>query len=94
MDPFSLSTGVMGLIGVALQIVTAAHGVVDKTVAAHDEAANELKKFQEDLEDLQVRMNDIYTTLNALASNTKDRAFKKILRKYASHGSPVSVCRS
>ena len=91
MDPFSLATGVFGLVGFALQLVSSALGMIDKTVAASDEAADELKKLQGDLEDLQAKMIHIHTTLKVLASNTKDRAFKKLLRKYASHGSPVSV---
>jgi hypothetical protein len=42
MDPFSLSTGVVGLITFALQLVVGALGMVDKTVAAYDEAEDEL----------------------------------------------------
>jgi cell division protein ZapA (FtsZ GTPase activity inhibitor) len=82
MDPFSLATGVVGLVGVALTLVTGALGLIDKTVAAHVEAADELKKLQGDLEDLQARMFNNHTTLKVLASNTKDRAFNKLLRKY------------
>ena len=93
MDPFSLATGVVGLVGVALKLVTGALGLIDKTIAAHAEAADELKKIQGDLEDLQAQMIDIHTTLKVLASNTKDRAFKKLLQKYASRGSPVSAGR-
>ena len=93
MDPFSLATGVVGLVGVALQLVTRALGMIDRTVTAHDEAADELKKLQGDLEDLQAQMTDIHTTLRVLASNTKDRGFKKLLRKCAPHSSRASVRR-
>ena len=93
MDPFSVATGIIGLAATALQLVTGALGMIDKTIADHDEAADELKKLQEDLEDLQAQMSDIHTTLRVLASNTKNRTFKKMLRKYASHGSTVSVSR-
>ena len=47
MDPFSLATGVLGLVGVALKLATGALGLIDKTIAAHAEAADELKKIQE-----------------------------------------------
>ena len=47
MDPFGLATGVVGLIGVALKLVTGAFGMIDRTTAAH-EAADELKKLQGD----------------------------------------------
>ena len=93
MEPFGLATGVLGLVGVALKLVTSVLGLIDKTVAAHAEAADELKKLQGDLEDLQAQMTDIHTTLKVLAENTKDRGFKKLLRKYASRLSPVSVGR-
>ena len=93
MEPFGLATGVLGLVGVALKLVTSVLGLIDKTVAAHAEAADELKKLQGDLEDLQAQMTDIHTTLKVLAENTKDRGFKKLLRKYASHRSPVSAGR-
>ena len=93
MDPFTLATSVVGLIGFALQLVSSARGMIDQTATAHDEAAEELKKLQGDIEDLQTQMTDIHTTLKVLASNTKERGLKKLLRKYASYGSPVSVGR-
>ena len=86
MDPFSLATGIVGLVATALQLVTSALGMIDKTIADHNEVANELKNLQEDLEDLQAQMFRFHTTLKELASNTKDRGFKRMLRKYASHG--------
>ena len=93
MEPFSLATGIVGLITIALNLVTGALGMIDKTIADHDEAADELKKLQEDLEGLQSKMSHIHITLKVLASDTKNRTFKTMLRKCASHGSPVSVGR-
>ncbi len=81
MDPFSLSTGIVGLIAVALKLVVGALGMIDKTVAAYDEAADELKGLQQDLEYLQTRMIHIHGVLKVLASNTKDRGFKKLLQE-------------
>jgi hypothetical protein len=78
MDPFSLSTGI-GLVAFALKLVTGALGMIDKTVAAYDEAADELKGLQRDLEQLQTQIIRIHRTLKVLASNTKDRGFKKLL---------------
>jgi len=94
MDPFSLATSVIGVVTFALQLVDSVRGMINQTVDAHDEAADELKELQGDLEDLQTQMISIHTTLTVLASNTKDRGFKKLLREYASHGSPESVRRS
>ena len=80
-NPFKLSTGIVGLVTLALQLVGTL-GMIDKTIAAHQEAADELKNLQEDLEDLQTQMARIHETLEVLASNTKDRGFKKLLREY------------
>ena len=81
MDPLSLSTGIAGLIVVALKLVVGSLGMIDKTVTAYDEAADELKGLQQDLEQLRAQMIRIHEVLDELASNTKDRAFKKLLRK-------------
>ena len=81
MDPFSLSTGIVGLISVALKLVVSALGMIDKTVAAYDEAADELKGLQQDLEQLQTQMIHIHRVMKVLTSNTKDRAFKKLLQE-------------
>jgi len=81
MDPFSLSTGIVGLVAFALKLVTGALGMIDKTVAAYDEAADELKGLRQDLEQLQTQIIRIHGTLKVLVSNTKDRGFKKLLRE-------------
>ena len=81
MDPFSLSTGVVSLVALVLKLVVGALGMIDKTVAAYDEAADELKGLQNDLEQLQAQMVRIHGTLTVLASNTKDPGFKKLLRE-------------
>ena len=81
MDPFSLSTGVVSLVALVLKLVVGALGMIDKTVAAYDEATNELKGLQKDLEQLQTQMVRIHGTLTVLASNTKDPGLKKLLRE-------------
>jgi len=88
-DPFSLSTGIVGLVALALQLVVGTLGMIDKTIAAHQEAADELKNLQGDLGDLQTQMTRIHGTLVVLASNTKDRGFKKLLREYVRYRSLV-----
>ena len=71
----------MGLVAIALKLVVGALGLIDKTVAAHDEASDELKGLQKDLEQLQTQMIRIYGVLKVLAANTKDRGFKKLLQE-------------
>ena len=81
MDPFSLSTGIVGLIAVALKLVVGTLGMIDKTVAAYDEAADELRGLQQDLERLQTQMVRIHRILKVLAFNTKNRGLKKLLQE-------------
>ena len=81
MDPFSISTGIVGLVAVALKLVVGALGMIDKAVAAYDEATDQLRGLQQDLEKLQKQMIRIHGVLKVLASNTKNRAFKKLLQE-------------
>ena len=76
MDPLNFSTGILGVIVTTLKIV-----VGDQTLAAYNEAADELKGLQWDLEQLQTQTIRIHGVLDVLASNTKDRAFKKLLQE-------------
>ncbi len=73
----------MGLVGVALKLVVGILGMIDTTVTAYDEATAELEGLQQDLETLQTRMVRIHEVLEVLASNTKDRGFKKLITRYA-----------
>ena len=80
-DPLSVTTGIISLITVAIKLVVGAAGLVDKTVAAHREAANELQELKQVLEQLEGQMDQIHDKLQFLATNTKDHAFKELLRK-------------
>jgi uncharacterized protein Yka (UPF0111/DUF47 family) len=80
-DPLSVTTGIISLITLAIKLVAGAAGLIDKTVAAHREAANELQDLKQDLERLEGQMDQIHGTLQFLATNTKDHAFKELLRK-------------
>ena len=81
MDPFGISTGTLDLISVALKHVVGTLGLIDKTIGAYDEAADELEGLQQDLEQLQTQMIRVRGVLKVFASNTKDRAFKKLLQE-------------
>ena len=80
-DPLSVTTGIISLITLAIQLVVGAAGLIDKTVAAHREAANELQDLKQDLEQLEGQIDQIHGTVQFLAANTKDHAFKELLRK-------------
>jgi septal ring factor EnvC (AmiA/AmiB activator) len=66
-----------GLLGQSSQIFVLL--MVDKTIAAYDDAGDELKGLQQDLEGLQTQIAHIHETLQALASNIKARGFKRLL---------------
>jgi hypothetical protein len=82
-DPFSLATGVISLVAITLQAIAAASRMVDKTIAAHCAAGEELEQLRHNLETLQESMESNHGKLKSLASNTKDRAFKRLLKGYA-----------
>jgi Fungal N-terminal domain of STAND proteins len=82
MDPVTLTTGIIALITVAINLVTSATDLIDRTVTAHRDAADVLQELQGDLERLKKQINQIHGTLQILAADTKDRAFKKLLREY------------
>jgi len=81
-EPLSLTTGIITLITLAIKLVVGAAGLIDKTVTAQREAVNELRDLQQDLERLKRRMDQIHDILRLLSTNTKDRAFKKLLQEY------------
>ena len=80
-DPLSVTTGIISLITLAFNLVVGATGLIDKTISAHREAANELQELQRGLERLEKQMDRIHGTLQYMANNTKDRALKKLLQE-------------
>ena len=81
-DPLSVTTGIISLIALAIKLVVGVAGLVDKTAVAHREAADELQDLQRDLERLKMQIGQIHDKLTYLATDTKDRALKKLLQKY------------
>ena len=82
-DPFSLATGVLSLVAITLKVIAGVSNMLNKTIAAHRVADEELERLRCNLEELQERMESNYGKLEALASDTKDRGFKKVLQRYA-----------
>ena len=82
-DPFSLATGVISLVVITLQVIAGVSRQLDKTIAVHCAADEELERLRRNLEELQRRMECNYGKLEALATNTKDRGFKKLLKRCA-----------
>jgi len=80
-DPLSLTTGIISLLTLAIKLVTGAAGLIDKTIAAHREAADQLQDLEWDLGRLERQMDQIHSILQLLATNTKNRAFKKLLQE-------------
>jgi len=82
-DPFSLATGVISLVVITLNAIAGVSRMLDKTITAHRAAGEELERLRCNLEELQRRMESNHGKLEALASDTKDRGFKKVLQRYA-----------
>jgi len=82
-DPFSLATGVISLVVVTVHVIAGASRMLDKTIAAHRAADEELEQLRHNLEEPQRRMVIIHEKLEFLVSNTKDRGFKRLLQRYA-----------
>jgi len=80
-DPLSLTTGIISLLTLAIKLVAGAAGLIDKTIAAHREAADELQDLEWDLGRLERQMGQIHSALQLLVTNTKNRAFKKLLQE-------------
>ena len=90
-DPFSLTTGIISLITLAIKLVVGAVGLIDKTTAAHREAAKELQDLLRGLERLKRKMNQIHDKLQFLTADTKDRALKTLLQKYVPSNSMDAI---
>jgi hypothetical protein len=82
-DLFGLATGVISLVAITLSAIAGVSRVLDKTIAAHRAAGEELERLRCNLEALQGRMENNHGKLEFLASNTKDRGFKILLQRYA-----------
>jgi len=82
-DPFNLTMGVLSLVAITLKVIAGVCNMLNKTIAAHRVAGEELERLRCNLEELQERMESNYGKLEALASDTKDLGFKKVLQRYA-----------
>jgi len=80
---FGVASGVISLVAVTIQATAAASKMLDKTIAAHRAADEELEQLRHNLEELQRRMEINHEKLEVLVSNTKNRGFKKLLQRYA-----------
>ena len=81
-DPFSLATGVISLVVMTLQVIAGVSRMLDKTVTAHRTANEELERLRVNLGKLQRNLEGNHGKLEFMASNTKDRSFKKLLQRY------------
>ena len=78
-DPLSITTGVLGLIGVVLKVSVKAIGMVDKTTGAHDAARDALRNLRRALQNLNKGTSNMQMTLSILISDPKDKAVKELL---------------
>jgi predicted nuclease with TOPRIM domain len=82
-DSIGLAAGIISLLAVTLQVIAGVSKMLDDTIAAHRTAGEELERLRHSLEELQKRIESNRGKLASLANNTKNRTFKKLLKRYA-----------
>ena len=77
-DPLSITTNVLPLVGVLLEVSVTVIGVVDKTTGPH-EAHEALKDLRRALQNLNKETSNIQKKLHIVISDLTDKAVKKLL---------------
>ena len=78
-DPFSITTGVLALVGVVLKVSVTPIGMVDKTTGAHEAVRDALRNLRRALQNLNKGTSNMQIILRILISDHKDKAVKKLL---------------
>ena len=78
-DPLSITTSVLGLVGVVLKVSVAAIGMVDKTTGAHEAGRDAIRNLRRALQNLNKGTSNMQITLRILILDHKDKAVKKLL---------------
>jgi len=92
-DPFGLAAGIISLVVVAVQAIAAASRMLDKTIAAHRAADEELEQLRHNLEELQRRMEIDHEKLKTAASRnfSKGTLYHHLPGRLFSFGDPVTL---
>ena len=78
-DLLSITTSVLGLVGVVLKVSMKAIGMVDNTTGAHEAARDALRSLRRALQNLSKGTSNMQTVLRILMSDSRDKAVKNLL---------------
>ena len=83
-DPFSLATGVLGVVGFVLQIASGAMAKVDKTITAHNTQQRAIRDLRRELEKTIKGATHMQTVLSIMLGDPKDKTVKRMRKKCVS----------
>ena len=83
-DPFSLATGVLGVVGFVLQLASGAMSLVDKTVTAHRTQQRAIKNLRRELDKTIKGTASMQTSLRAMLGDPKDITVKRMGKRCVS----------
>ena len=78
-DPFSITTSILTLVGVALKASATAIGMVEKATGAHEAARDALRNLRRALQTLNKGTSNMQAILHILISDPRDKVVKKLL---------------
>jgi hypothetical protein len=83
-DPFSLTTGVLSVVGFVLKVVSGAMVMVDKTVTAHSGQRQAIRNLRRELDKTIKGTTSMHTVLTVMLEDPKDKTVKRMRRKCVS----------
>ena len=83
-DPFSLATGVLGVVGFVLQVASSAMAKVDKTVTAHRTQQRAIRNLRRELDKTIQGTASMQTALSAMLGDPEDNTVKRMGKRCVS----------
>ena len=83
-DPFSLATGVLGVVGFVLQLASGAMSLVDKTVTTHNTQRRAIRNLRRELDKTIQGTASMQTVLSAMLGDPEDSTLKRMRRRWVS----------
>ena len=83
-DPFSLVTGVLGVVGFVLQVASSAMAKVDKTVTADRNQRLAIRNLRSELDKTIQGTASMQTVLNTMLGDPKNNTVKRMGKRWIS----------
>lgn len=78
-DPLSITTSILSLIGVMIEVSVKVIGLVDEMTVTHKAARDALRNVRRALQNLNKGASNIQIIFRILISDPKDKAVEKLL---------------